>query len=590
MATLLLSGTRLEPQVPRVPLNKSFLVSIGFVYLIAMHIFMPNSGGDGLALPFNATTWLGVSLSVSIGLYQLGTYRHIRYSKLTIGLWACCTIMTLPIFFTNAHWDSVLERLIGLWAGFSLFLVLQQFRFSNKHKQRLLWYVVLASLIEALFGLYQYWLLTPDNIFHYDSIQNRPYGIFQNTDSMASFLATGVVLSGYLLARQPKKYNKKLSDVSLLYVTPVLTLPVLIVLHSLIGWVSASLGIVLVLHYLYRFSPRQRFTNWVIASAVGLIIGFAALFLQNGDGTENSPIMTPSSYSQILPQSIDMLIEKPFTGYGYGRFESSYILYTARQHQLNANYPAGLLAMEHPHNEILFWGVEGGLLPVFGIALAASFVLVRIYSAKKGTRLAMFALLIPIVIHSLLGAPFYPSAIHWITLVILLFWVDQRVARYRVFQFSKLSRTFLRITSLITPVIVCFYTVSVLHSNFYLTKFEKSIPRDLEILQKIYNPVLVKQRLDWDIYSTRLHEGLVENNPEFFQPYIDWSLNMIKDKPRPEFYINLIQAYQGIGDISRAVQTQTEAEFLFPAIDFSNHQYDSLIKEKNNIDLDMSNQ
>ena len=96
--------------------------------------------------------------------------------------------------------------------------------------------------------------------------------------------------------------------------------------------------------------------------------------------------------------------------------------------------------------------------------------------------------------------------------------------------------------------------------------------------------------MDWDIYSTRLHEGLVENNPEFFQPYIDWSLNMIKDKPRPEFYINLIQAYQGIGDISRAVQTQTEAEFLFPAIDFSNHQYDSLIKEKNNIDLDMSNQ
>ncbi|MGR5456791.1 O-antigen ligase family protein, partial [Vibrio alfacsensis] len=90
--------------------------------------------------------------------------------------------------------------------------------------------------------------------------------------------------------------------------------------------------------------------------------------------------------------SIDMLIEKPFTGYGLGKFEAEYMVYTARQHQLNNNFAAGVPALDHPHNELLFWGIEGGLLPILGILLAALFILSRIYTAKPGTRLAIFAL------------------------------------------------------------------------------------------------------------------------------------------------------------------------------------------------------
>lgn len=40
MATLLLSGTRLEPHAPNLPLNKPFLFALAVVYLLAMHFFM----------------------------------------------------------------------------------------------------------------------------------------------------------------------------------------------------------------------------------------------------------------------------------------------------------------------------------------------------------------------------------------------------------------------------------------------------------------------------------------------------------------------------------------------------------------------
>ncbi|MGR5542485.1 O-antigen ligase family protein, partial [Vibrio campbellii] len=94
-------------------------------------------------------------------------------------------------------------------------------------------------------------------------------------------------------------------------------------------------------------------------------------------------------------------------------------LYTARQHQINDNYPPGLPAMDHPHNETLYWGVEGGIIPLVGLLLTAILTFTRVAQAKKGTRLALLALFVPILLHSQLEYPFYHSAIHWVTLIIL---------------------------------------------------------------------------------------------------------------------------------------------------------------------------
>ncbi|WP_187376716.1 PglL family O-oligosaccharyltransferase [Vibrio mimicus] len=573
MATLLLSGTRLEPHTPSLPLNKPFLFSLAVLYLLAMHFFMPNPGGAGLALSFNNTTWIALSITLAIGLYQLANNQVLRYSKLTIGLWISCVLLTLPITYSNADWPNALSRLVGLWAGFTLFVVLQQFRFSNKHKQRLLWFILLATVIEAIIGLIQYFWLDPGNPFGYDTKTNRPYGIFQQPNVMASFLATGLVISGYLLARQPEKYDSPLSKIGVLYLTPLLTAPLLVVLASRTGWIASVLSIALVSPYLYRFASRQRFTLWLLAIVLGISAGFAAMYSLGTSGFVENKTDLESPRRFTFPQTIDMVIEKPFTGYGYGQFEAQYLLYTARQHQLNSSYPPGLASMDHPHNELLYWGVEGGLLPVLGILLAACFCALRIYGAKRGTRLAMLALFVPIALHAQLEYPFYHSAIHWITFIILIYWVDQRVARYRIAHFSALSKSLLRITSLVLPIMTSLYMITALHTNYVLTQFEKSQPRDPELLKQVTNPLVWQDRFDWDIYSTYLQVGLYEQKAELIQPYVDWSLQVIQHKPRPAFYTNLILAYQGLGDASRAQQIRSEAEFLFPNQDFSTVQY-----------------
>lgn len=574
MATVHVTGTELELKAPKLPLTKPFLASLGLVFLVAMHFFMPNPGGSGLALSFNATTWLMLSLSLAIGLYQVGTAGYLRYNKLTIGLFICCIMMTLPVFYAASAPALAVTRLSGLWAGLLLFVVLQQFRFSNKQKQRLLWFITIAVFIEAIFGWIQFLLLEPDNPFGYNTLQNRPYGIFQQPNVMASFLATGLALSGYLLTRQPIKYQRHISEVALLYIMPVVTVPLLIVLGSRTGWLAALLSTALVLPYVYRFATRKRMAGWSLAILLGIGLGFSSFMLpaeQESVASQKVHLESPRKYT--FPQALDMLIEKPFTGYGYGRFEAEYIVYTARQHQLNGNYKPGLASMDHPHNELLYWGVEGGLLPLLAIVLAAVFVLARLSRAKKGTRLAMFGLFVPIVLHSQLEYPFYHSAIHWITFVILLYWVDQRTSSYQQVSFSVISQAALRVFSLVMPIVAGVYLLSSLHTNYVLTQFERSQPKDPDILNQVSNPIVWQDRYDWDIYSTFLNIGLIKQQNEFIQPYIDWSLKIIKDKPRPAFYNNLILAYLGQGETVKAEQIRSEAQFLFPDKDFSDIDY-----------------
>lgn len=574
MATTHVAGTRLALQAPKLPLIKPFLISLGAVFVLAMHFFMPNPGGSGLALSFNPTTWLVVSISIAIGLYQIGTHGKLRYNKLTIGFFLSCLIITIPVLYPKSDITLTLGKLVGLWAGYFLFVVLQQFRFSNKQKQRLLWLVVIAVFIEAVIGWLQYLWLEPGNPFGYDTVKNRPYGIFQQPNVMASFLATGLAISGYLLTRQPIKYDSKISDVALLYLVPLATVPLLVVLASRTGWLSAVLVVTFTLPYLFRFASKKRFWGWLASVLIGLALGFTPLLTSNSaDTLAEQKVHFDSPRQYIFPQTLDMLIEKPFTGYGYGKFEPEYIVYTARQHQLNPNYQPGLASMDHPHNELLYWGVEGGLLPLLGILIAAILVLYRIYQTKKGTRLALFALFIPIVLHSQLEYPFYHSAIHWITFIVLLYWVDQRANRNKSFEISFISQTALRVLSLVIPILTSFYMLSTLHTNYVLTQFERSNPKDPELLDQVSNPVVWQDRYNWDIYSTFLNIGLYSQDEQYIQPYIDWSLEIIKDKPRPAFYNNLIMAYQGLGETEKAEQIRSEAQFLFPKQDFTQVQY-----------------
>jgi O-antigen polymerase len=467
--------------------------------------------------------------------------------------------MTIPLFYRHSAIELSIYRIIGLWGGLALFITIQQFRLSNSHKQRLIWFIVLACLIEACIAYVQLLLGTDKT--------HLPSGAFPTSDAFITFLSTGILASGYLLSRHLKKYQKQISITALLYFTPLICAPLLVGLGSMVYWGISCIGLLVIFPYLYRFASRKRLIGWSISAVLGILAGLILAYQLNSGPFSLSRHTGFEPLSNSIIQTLDMLIERPFTGYGYGRFESEYVLYSARQHQLNPSYPPAIPGFTHPQNELLYWGIEGGLLPILAMVLAVLFVLIRIYSAKQRTRLATLALLFPIVLHSQIAGIFYLSAIHWVTLVILLFWTDQRVAKYKDIHLHRATAHALRIIMCIIPVAACIYLGNILRTQYLLTRAEKEDSTTASF-NDIDFPLFWEDRLMMDKLTLLLQKNTAPSNHQPYKTYTNWLLKLIQREPRPVYYQQLITLYQRMGDTNKAKQTRIEAEFLFPNMSF----------------------
>ncbi|MHA2940357.1 Wzy polymerase domain-containing protein [Vibrio sp. RC27] len=569
MAQLLVRGTQLQDSPAKAPLNKRFIFALGVIYLFAIHlpwpVFSLVERPTNSAMPTNLITWMSISLLISLGLVQVIRHRYLRYSKLTIGFFGCSILMTLPLLYSNPQIDESSPRLIGFWAGFLLFVLLQQFHFSNQHKQRIIWFIVLAGWIEAIRGYLLFDILQL-NLPQLAQVSvwlsnNQIVTTFSDSNSIAAFLATAVVASGYLLSRIIKQYSQ-FSIVALLYLTPALMLPLIFMHSPIIATSTTIIGCMMILPYLYKFASLKRLKGWTVSLFIGVTISLG-MFYQSSEEVISIERQHVNSYITSIKQASNMLIEKPFTGYGYGRFDEEYVLYSARQHQLNPTFPPALTDHIHPQNEPIYWAVEGGVLTLLSMILAAIMGTGRIISAKNGTRLASFALLLPISIQAQFSSLFYVSSIHWITLMILFFWVDQRVARYKSIPIVKWQNKIITLVTVLIPMITIFTIVGILHDQQRLTQYRQTL--DNLTLNQLILPSLWQDELKEFSLVYALEHSKKSTHTE---TDVQWLLNKIKLHPRPYYYQLLIDMYHQLGDENRAKRTQTEARYLFPTESF----------------------
>ncbi len=171
-------------------------------WLLGMHFFMHNPGGAGLYLPFNAWGWIFASLVIGLGLWRVTLQQRLVFSSLQGWLWLGALLLLLPMAYPGFELkDYAIPRLLGLFAGLLFLFCLYQWQLVRASRDRLLYLLLGAVAIEALLGLVQYYLLIPGNWLGYDTRANRPYGIFQQPNVMATFMATGLALGGWLELR-----------------------------------------------------------------------------------------------------------------------------------------------------------------------------------------------------------------------------------------------------------------------------------------------------------------------------------------------------------------------------------------------------
>lgn len=538
------------------------MVIVSILYwLLGMHFFMHNPGGAGLYLPFNAWGWIFASLVIALGLWQVTLRQRLVISSLQLGLWLGALLLLLPMAYPGFELqDYAIPRLLGLFAGLLFLFGLYQWRLERPTRDRLLYLLLGAVAIEALLGLVQYYLLTPGNWIGYDIRANRPYGIFQQPNVMASFMATGLALAIWLELR--KEGNPWLQG--LCYGVIVSTSLLLVVLQSRVGQLGGLLALILLVPQLYRQRQLGRMLGLV---ALGFAFGLVSQYGMSGvkRGIE---IYQSGGYRPIYWAYCTKLISQmPWTGWGYGSFESVFL-----QHYMadKAQHPAMVQIeynLDHPHNEFLYWAVEGGIAPMIGMVLMGGALLWRVSRAGWVRGPALLALVTPILLHTQTEYPFYHAIAHWWALLLLVHVLDAEVeegAEVSWREYTYRPWLLLRFAAIAIPLIVVPFMLTALHTAWVVTKYERGGYKQPALLLDIVNPMAWLTRVEFDVNAVRLMVGLQSNNKGELEAYLDWGQGFVRHTPRANIYANMVIALNALGRREEADRLRAEALVLYP--------------------------
>jgi O-antigen polymerase len=546
-------------------------------FLVGMHIILDTPGGTGLYLSFNIIAWLFVVTLIAFGLWQVTLNKKIVYSKMLIGLSIGCLCLLVPTFYSFEFTDHAIPRLLALIGGLLLLFCLYQFPVKQSDKYQLLILILIAVAMESCLGLAQYFLFEEGFWGGYKIGVSRPHGIFLQPNVMASFMATGLAIALFISVKLPLSTSGFSTSLKgLIYFILFSTSFLLVILQSRTGHLSALLVLILMVPYLFQKSRKQLSINLII---IFLALITAVVSFKYSDVAKRGAdtYQSINARSHIYEVSIDMIKTKPLVGYGYGGFERGFIDHFNQYAITHPEVGKTIQRLSHPHNEVLFWVVEGGVITLLAILLfTAAYIKVwlRINRVKA---LALLALLLPILLHSQLEFPFYSSVSHFIVFLLIL-WITDTENSKNSLAITCTNTFLIRFIALLIPAIFIPFLVTSLHTANILVEHEKSGYQSMEELGDIINPIAWQNRLDTAVYAHILVSGLTERDNEKLELYITWGLQRIKYLPRESIYANLLLALSILNKNTEYQELLIEAKQTYPKRE---HWKSNLLSPKN---------
>lgn len=547
-----------------------------FLMFIPAAIYIPNPGGIGLALPFNLLSGAAAALLAAV-CWGTTPLRRVVITPTSRSLLVACLLLTLPILFTRPEWQSMAAwRLAGLLAGVAFYFTWLQVRMTVRQRHSVLYLILLAVVMQALMVLLQ--LFAPQIAQYWIPMgAKRAFGIFQQPNVLASFVATGLALAltafllpGFRLLQPRAEYWRGAALAGVL----VLLSAVLVWAQSRTGWLGGMLVLGL---FMLCFSRRYPQRSALAATLVigGVLVALAVMAWGSGVGEalryENHAGSNHARYT-MLRDTLAMIAEKPLTGWGYGGFEYSF------QHFRVSQVPPTLVTeiARHPHNEGLLWWAEGGILALLGL-LTLIWAGVRLVmralrrerladsnqSRSAGEALALCLTLLPITLHSQTEYPFYLSALHWLVFLLLVAMLDRLVSPRGV---SRHSLKPWKYPMLILSLVSVFIMSSGFYSGLVLTRAERGGLQNMQEVAALpeWASWMHSDRLQFDKQLAELMVFNYSRDERQLAAYAQWAQGYLNHRIDKNVYANLLLILHQQRQFAQFNQRQREARLLFP--------------------------
>lgn len=311
----------------------------------------------------------------------------------------------------------------GVWKGWILVPAIFFFMANALRERDNWWLRSFKALVFSGFGL-SVWAVYQMLSGHYITIDGRASGPFVSANYLSLYLAPIVLAGGALTFKFFKEKNKKWAW-GMLGMTVVMALA----LWGTESYASfIGLGAGAAFYLLFHPKISQKYKWWGIGMAALMVSGF--LVTQQGtqkfeqfldfEGRTSSSVRI-----EVYEVALNLIKEAPVLGIGLGQFEIKYMLAAP---EVLGHAPLEWV-MLHPHNEVLAFWLNTGLLGLFAMTWLVVLAFVKIlhreaprlprflqrfwtkFKSGPSTQLQLIglAMLVVMLTHGLFDTPFFKN-------------------------------------------------------------------------------------------------------------------------------------------------------------------------------------
>ncbi|MBF0421208.1 MAG: O-antigen ligase C-terminal domain-containing protein [Magnetococcales bacterium] len=540
------------------------------LFLFVIHIYVP-ALGSGPIVPIAAhLVWLTVAAVVAVALlYALkrGVFVVPDYTKYYL-------LFLILVLLSAQFQDGVDSHVLvfqtaGLIGGLLFFVALHQFNLTEGQRDGLLLALFVSGAVESVVGLFQVFYPQQTHALLPFSAGwppgSAPSGFLNQGNQLASFLATCLVISFYLIvSKQFERWHWFFRAIFFLVIPTMIS--VLLCIGSRAGALGSALGAWILLFAQwqdYRVRWRRLFLR-IMALLVALVFMHVTNMMDRlyvlGDKLAHT--ISRRERIDMYGAAWDMFLDRPLWGQGPGGWVAKQPYYRINQkndYQIDEWYP---------HNETLYWlaetGVAGGV-GVLAIVGGMAVLLVRL-GRRRGGMYA--ALMVPIVFHAEVEQPLHDSIAHWIILVFLAYLPSSHFTREMQWQWNPVVRGGLATVALCLFLLV---EASILRTvraqmdlNNYMWFLTKHKDSRAELLQPGLDNLYLRQLATRLFMDVKLKLGLLTQDSKMVEEFVSWSRRERKIWPNSLMFVNEAKALLFIGDRGRLMPLLEEGLTIYP--------------------------
>jgi len=336
-----------------------------------------------------------------------------------------------------------------------------------------------------------------------------------------------------------------------------------------LGFILATL---LMLVSRWKIIKQDKKRWWLIAIIV-IVTTLSASIIESNRGLSTTLEKTTamnagfsgSARLSMYAIALEVIKDEPIFGHGIGSFVRVWQL---AKPAFYVEHPDAILPNQrvaHPHNEIIFWLVEGGI--VAGIGLLACFIAVVLSLVKlpHSRRYAYAALLLPIALHTQVELPFYISASHWFVFLLLLYVVMRPSTQRHQINLSNPATQLLKLIAILGGVTSIIFLSFTMIANLEFKRYLlKDVPKGSDpfplAIHHPYFKELAAHTIMTSLFNSSMRYGLTDNVKLFAK----WGEQELKYNPHIAIYKQTIQANVYLKQYEQACEIAQKSHLIYP--------------------------